>query len=177
MRTLIVYYSRNGMTRDLANAIQKELGADIEEIADPTPRSGPLGYMRCVLESAFQQKAAIRSPAKNPRDYDLVIVGTPVWAGNMSSPVRAYLSKTRDRLPKVAFFCTMGGVGNEHTFQKMGELCQKSPVAELALRDGVRWKQARKDIANFAAAAQKAVGRGTTAAERGDNAPAAFQVS
>ena len=59
MRTLVVYYSLSGMTRELAKAIAKELGADIEEIVDPTPRSGVLGYVRCGYESSFEREAAI----------------------------------------------------------------------------------------------------------------------
>lgn len=40
------------------------------------------------------------------QDYDLVLFGTPVWAGHVSSPVRACLDAQRNSLRRVAFFCT-----------------------------------------------------------------------
>jgi multimeric flavodoxin WrbA len=46
-----------------------------------------------------------------PRDYAVVVLGTPVWAGNMSSPVRAYINQHRAEIRNLALFCTQGGSG------------------------------------------------------------------
>jgi multimeric flavodoxin WrbA len=71
---------------------------------------------------------------KNPDEYDLVIIGTPVWAWNMSVPIRTYLSEQKDNLKnKVAFFCTMGGSGDKKSFLEMQNLLDKNPIATLAL--------------------------------------------
>ena len=166
MRTLVVYYSRSGTTRELAKAIAQALGADVEEIADPTPRAGVLGFMVSGFQSVTKREAPIRPRVKDPRDYDLVVLGTPVWASNMSSPMRAYLGAARGRLPRVAFFCTMGGRGDERAFLEMEKLAGARPVAVLALRERAGWKEGQRAIRDFAAAAAAAAGREPTDGER-----------
>ena len=157
MRTLVVYYSRSGTTRDVAHAIARAMGAEVEEIVDTTPRSGPFGYFWSAVESSLEIAPSIQAGKRDPRDYDLVIVGTPVWASNVSTPVRAYLSERRGQMPKVAFFCTMGGRGSERAFRKMEAISGASPVARLALREGVRWKDGQAAIQAFVETATEAV--------------------
>jgi flavodoxin len=43
MKTLVVYYSRTGTTRKVAEAIAGILRCDIEEVVDTKKRSGILG--------------------------------------------------------------------------------------------------------------------------------------
>lgn len=65
--------------------------------------------------------------------YDLVIVGTPVWAGTMSTPIRTFLSENKDKIKQVAFFCTMGGSGDQQTFSQMSALINKKSLVNLTL--------------------------------------------
>jgi hypothetical protein len=61
------------------------------------------------------------------------VIGTPVWAWSVSSPVRAYLTANKDRLPAVAFFCTLGGAGSETAFAQMQDIVGKAPRATCAI--------------------------------------------
>ncbi len=134
MKTLIVYYSRSGLTRSVALALAHALNAVTEEITEPRSRSGFFGYLRSAREAMRKQPATI-TPTRDPSPYDLVLVGTPVWVGSLSSPVRAYLTANRDRLKDVAFFCTMGGRGDAVTFAQMQQLIGKAPVGQLTVTD------------------------------------------
>lgn len=122
-KILVVYYSRGGATFRVAEMIAKELGADLEAIEENAPRKGRLGYMRSLLEATAKGLPTIRT-RRDPRDYDLVVLGTPVWAGTMSSPMRAYLNQHRRRLPRVAFFATMGGRGAYRVLEEMEMFCE-----------------------------------------------------
>ena len=133
-RVLVVYFSRTGHTRRVAEEIARQLGADTEAIEEPRSRAGLFGYIRSAREAVKQQGAAITAPRKDPRDYELVILGTPVWAGNLSSPVRAYLAAQRAKLPQVAFFCTQNGSGAAKVLRQMADLCERAPLAELTVR-------------------------------------------
>jgi hypothetical protein len=68
--------------------------------------------------------------------YDRVIIGTPVWAWSVSSPVRAYLMANKGHLPEVAFYCTLGGRGSDSVFRQMQSLAGKAPRAVYAVTAG-----------------------------------------
>jgi menaquinone-dependent protoporphyrinogen IX oxidase len=70
----------------------------------------------------------------DPTIYDLVVVGTPIWAGTVSSPVRGFIEKHRDQLPRVAFFCTMEGDNPVKAFQEMEKALGAKPASTLALQ-------------------------------------------
>jgi flavodoxin len=135
-KILIAYYSRTGTTKKLAETLAKELNCDLEEIKTARDRKGPLGYLISGREATLKKSAKILPAAKNPAEYDLLIIGTPIWTFNVSSPARAYLSQNKDRFKKVAFFCTQGGGGHERAFKEMAEICQQHPLATLALNSG-----------------------------------------
>jgi menaquinone-dependent protoporphyrinogen IX oxidase len=136
MKTLVVYHSRSGYTRRLAESLARRLDADLDEIVTEAPRGGPHGYVRCALESLLHLRARIRAPQRDPAAYGCVLIGGPVWFWGLSSPVRSWLMKQRHRLPQVAFFCTMGGSGAERVFATMEEITARHPAATLALTDG-----------------------------------------
>lgn len=138
-RVLVVYCSRTGHTEAVARRIAAQCGADLEAIEDAPGligRDGPLGYVRSALEALLAVEPPIRRAQHSPKAYDLVIVGTPVWFWNMSSPVRSYLMRHRAEIQKVAFFCTLGGSGQDKVLVDLRQLCRKPPVATLALTTG-----------------------------------------
>jgi len=135
MKALVVFYSMTGITKEIAVHISEELDCDIEEIFDVKSRKGILGYIRSGIESVFKKMPKIKENKVDPSDYDLTIIGTPVWAENMASPVRTYLSRNNDKLNMVAFFCTMRSRGSKKTFLEMERLSEFNPLACLALTD------------------------------------------
>ncbi len=159
-RILVVHYSRTGRTRRIAEALAEALGADVEPIRDPADRRGVAGYLRSGLESLLAASGPIERPAHDPGRYDLVVVGTPVWATGVSTPVRTWLWRERDRISRVAFFLTHGGLGASRVFGQMTELAGKTAVATLALREGeiARGRHEEK-VAAFAAEVQQRAAR------------------
>jgi menaquinone-dependent protoporphyrinogen IX oxidase len=152
-KILVVYYSRSGTTRRIATALAAALGGSVEEIVERRSRNGLFGYCRSVIEARRQHLPNIL-PAKNdPASFDVVVIGTPVWAWSVSSPVRSYLSANKDRLPAVAFLCTLGGAGAETAFAQMQGIVGKPPRATCALtaRDVAADGQGPK-LASFAEA-------------------------
>jgi hypothetical protein len=131
--------------------IADELGADVEELVDKVERTGLLGLVRAGMDAARRKAAEIEAPAHDPAGYDLVVVGTPVWAWTMSCAVRAYLKAVRDRLPAAAFFCTARAIGIEGALARMQEACGRKPLATLGLRrKDVLKGDASGEVAGFA---------------------------
>lgn len=150
---LIVYYSRTGVTARVAEALARACGAELEPIREARARAGAGGYLRSAWEAMRGRPADIEPPRHDPADYPFVVLGTPVWAGHMSAPMRAYILRQRGRFQRVGLFCTMGGSGADKVLSAMAQLCDKVPLATLCLREHeVRADRHGAALAGFAAA-------------------------
>ena len=134
MKTLVVFYSRTGTTKKVGEALAAKLGADIEEIKDTVNRSGAKGYLLSGRDAMRRKLTTLEPQSKNAFEYDLVVIGTPIWAWNMSAPIRTYVTEQKNNFKNVAFFCTMGGSGEVGTFSEMAEVIGKQPLGTLALK-------------------------------------------
>jgi len=131
MKALVVYYSRTGNTKFVAEKIAQELGADIEEIIDKKNRFGLINYLRAGGDAFRRKKAEIAETNKNPSEFDLVVVGTPNWVSRPSPAIRTYLSKYDLAGKKVAPFCiTDGYSGGEKVIKEIRALIPNSDSTE-----------------------------------------------
>ncbi|MEM3432819.1 MAG: hypothetical protein QXP27_01440, partial [Candidatus Methanomethyliaceae archaeon] len=119
MKKLVVFYSRTGTTSLVAQKIAEKINGDLEEIKDAKNRAGIIGFLRSGYEGARRKLTIIAETKYDPAQYDLIVIGTPVWAGNMSSPIRTYIVKNREKFNKVAFFCTLSMKDAPKIFQDM----------------------------------------------------------
>lgn len=159
MKTLVVFHSRGGTTRRVARALASRLKADLEEIVPLQAHAeGRLGYAQCALESMAALTPAIAPPAKDPRRYGLVLVGTPIWCWSVSSPVRTWLMQQREALAgvRLGLFCTMGGSGASIVFERMETLAGRESAARLALSAAQVEHGIAREISNFVDALQQA---------------------
>lgn len=139
MKTLVVYYTRTKTTKKVGDKLAEELKCDSEEIIDTKKRAGAMGWLSGGKDAGQKNLTKIEKIKHNPSDYDLVIIGTPVWAWTMTPAIRTYLTENKGRFKKLAFFCTMGGDDPSKTFPEMEELSKK-PVATVAIKGKKVWK-------------------------------------
>lgn len=118
MKTLIVYYSYSGITDKVVNIYSAELGkignVTVERLKPKEEITTFFGQCR----AAFGRKRAELegSATFNVKDYDLVMIGSPVWAFAPVPAINTYL----DNLSgldgkKIIILLTSGsgtGVGN-----------------------------------------------------------------
>jgi hypothetical protein len=116
------------------------LGADIEDIQEVEPRHldarGPGGLRklgRIILAGGEAQMGRLRPilPSKyNPADYDLVVIGTPIWNARLTGATRAYLERHKGQFKSVAFFRTgLNPRPSVRCFQQMERACGQAPKA------------------------------------------------
>jgi flavodoxin len=157
MKALIVFYSRTGITKKTAEAIAAAIPCEAEEIIDKTDRSGIKGWLlggKHAWKSTLTEIGPMKSSISS---YDLVIIGTPVWAFTMTPAVRTFIEQNKDKIRKVAFLTTEGGSGHEKTFKAMAEALGKQPVATLNLlekevkagKDGEKTRQFVQAVKNL----------------------------
>jgi flavodoxin len=133
MKAIVVYYSRTGTTRKVAERLSTLLGGDIEEIHDVAKRSGMIGWLKAGRDAGSGKLTTLETVKNDPAVYDIVVIGTPVWNHTLSTPVRTYISQHKEGFRKVAFFCTEDGT-KDSPFDEMESLCGKVPVATLGLQ-------------------------------------------
>ena len=149
MKSLVVYYTRTGTTKKAAELIAEKLKADLEEIVDTKDRKGIKGWLLSGKDASTKAKTKIKDTKKDPSKYDLVIVGTPIWAGNIPPAIRTYLDK--NRIKKSAFFCTCGS-SHGRAFSNMLELIIDTKlVGKLPLKTKEVRMGAHKKIDDFIA--------------------------
>ena len=135
MKTLVIYYSLSGNTQTVAEAIANTLKADINRLEDKHSRTGPLGMLLTIYQVLFSRPGKIRFASTNPNEYDLLILGAPIWIMKLAPPMRSYILKEKNKFKQVAFFCTEGTSGASNAFKAMESLCAKKPVATLEITE------------------------------------------
>ncbi len=153
MRVLVVYYSRSGVTRKACEAIAASLSvagheAVTEELIDKTDREGIMGYLGGGRDAVLRKPTEIEPVVADPAGFDLVVIGTPVWAAKCAPAARAFCEQFAGQLARVAFVATMGASGDRGAYEAMERYCGKAPVATLTLID----KHIRSDDAEGYAA-------------------------
>jgi flavodoxin len=128
MKTLVVYYSRTGKTRFVAEKVIAELKADIEKIVDLKNRSGRFGFLKAGYDATRGNETEIAETQKSPSEYDLIVIGTPVWNSRPASAIRTYLKKNDLAGKKVAVFCTNEGMGEEKAVERTKALISNGDI-------------------------------------------------
>lgn len=142
MKTLIIYYSLDGHTRFAAEKIAAVSGGDLLEIKTVKQLTGGniSKYFWGGKQVLTGAKPEILPFSKNPADYDLIFIGTPVWAASYAPALKTFFSQTEIKDKKVALFLTCDGMpGKTFTNLKkalagneiLGELSLVSPFKNL----------------------------------------------
>jgi flavodoxin len=132
MKTLVVFYSRSGNTKKIAQILAKKLNADLDEIIDHTNRSGLKGWLLGGRDAMKKSLTEI-SVQKNPQNYDLVVIGTPIWVGASTHAFRTYLTQFKKDLKTAAIFTTSGSDGPEKTVAVFENITGQKCIASLGL--------------------------------------------
>lgn len=142
MRVLVVYYSRSGVTRKCCEAVADALRAAsddvevvVEELMDRARRGGMMGWLGGGRDAALRRPTEIEPVEADVGSFDLVVIGTPVWASTCTPAVRTFCQQLAADLDRVAFVATMGGRGDTGAYEEMSKLTGCDPVATLTLID------------------------------------------
>jgi len=106
-KTLIIFYSFEGSTRFVSDAIAQEIKADILElkVRDEIKTKGFMKYFWGGRQ-VFQKKSPELLPFdRDPDSYELIFIGTPVWAFTYAPALRTFFNKIKLKDKKIALFC------------------------------------------------------------------------
>ena len=89
MKILVAYYSRTGNTKKAALEIANKLGATADEIVDLKDRKRLIVGWLVAGGDASKGKLTKIKYEKEPTEFDLVVIGTPIWAWTLTAAVPA----------------------------------------------------------------------------------------
>lgn len=135
MRSLVVYHSRSGNTRKIAEQVARELAADVVPIRSALYGPGAFNYLQAGYDSWRGRMPEIEVNGPSPQQYDFVMLMGPVWAGHASTPLRAYLTGNHSKFKRAAFALTCGGWCPPGAFEEMERLSGVKPDATFVLRE------------------------------------------
>jgi flavodoxin len=141
MKSLVVYYSRTGNTKFIAETIAANIGADTEEIVDLRKRSGPIGFLSGGKDATQGKETEIGETKRSPKDYDLIIIGTPVWSSSPTPAIRTYINHNDLSGKKIAIFLT-AKKQNQKALEKTKAMLSNSQLSgELMLEEPLNKKE------------------------------------
>jgi len=138
MGTLIVYYSLEGNTEYVAEKIARACGFDLLRIVPK--KKYPSKGLNKFLWGGFSVVMS-ETPELEPYDfdhdaYDRIVFGFPVWASNITPPIRTFIKENDLKGKKIAAFACQSGNGAEKAFGKMKSAIGIDELeAELVLID------------------------------------------
>jgi len=106
VRSCVIYYSYSGVTRSVAEGIRNAGGCDLIEVRTKTPYSNFTAYTTGVLRSRKGACDAIEPDEIDVSGYDLLIIGTPVWAWKPAPAINAAVNALRGCEGKMAVVFT-----------------------------------------------------------------------
>ena len=118
-KTLVVYYSAQGHTQEVAQKIADNLGADIFEIV-PTDEysSDDLDWTdsnsrvsREYEDESLRNIELVSTSVDNWDSYDTVLIGYPIWWGIAAWPVDTFVKANDFKGKTVIPFCTSSSSG------------------------------------------------------------------
>ncbi len=105
-KALILYYSRTGNTKSACEALQKELGADIQEIKDLNSRDSRFGMISGMLKTITGMQTAIEPEAVDFESYDTIIISAPIWASKFGLAMRTFVERSSFEGKQIIIFIT-----------------------------------------------------------------------
>lgn len=101
--TIVLYYSRTGSNKYLAEKIANQLECDIEAIK---PKINLFFFQ--MIASVKKKSLGIKKLKSNLNNYESVILCGPVWMGSLISPLRKFINKYGGLIQKLHFVSCCG---------------------------------------------------------------------
>jgi flavodoxin len=125
MNYKVVYFTRTGTSKRIAEKIGEKLSCDVIEISDNKNWGGIFGYLKAGFYSSTNRNVDIEIHG-NIDAADEFIVVTPLWAGGAAPAIRAFLKNTPK--DKVHLVVTSNGsnFGNDLGYKSVSNIAKNN---------------------------------------------------
>lgn len=137
MKSIVIYYSFEGNTKLIANTVTDTVGADLLrlQLANELKSKSFIKYFWGGKEVFMTKTPQLLPYFFDVNAYDLIFIGTPVWAWNYAPAMRTFLEKEKIKNKKIALFCCHGG-GKGKIFPRLKTALEGNEfLGEIDFRD------------------------------------------
>jgi flavodoxin len=131
-KKLVVYFTRSGNTRVIAEQLHRDLPADLFELKPATPY--PADYEENVEEARREKEAQVQRPLKqkidNLSNYDTIFLGFPIWGGTAPAIIKTFLNEHDLSGKTLVPFITHGKYGLGDSLSVVREHAKDANVLE-----------------------------------------------
>ncbi len=134
MGVLAIYFSGTGNNERIAKEIQKSINCDILKIDDGQRRN----FFRDSFYALTRKTVKVNDIGIDLRNYEKIILLTPVWAGHLPAPFLTFLKKYSNILKdKNLYLASVSGFGekNSKIVNEIIRVLGAPPTKSLFLRD------------------------------------------
>lgn len=131
-KALVVYFSRTGTTRGVADEIAAQTGADVFEIVPAQSYTSDYNTLLDIARREQDENArpAITGSVEDISQYDTIYLGWPCWWSDMPMVVCTFLNSYDLSGKTIAPFVTSGGSGFGSSLSRLRELEPGATVTE-----------------------------------------------
>lgn len=106
MKSAVVFYSLDGSTKEAAKQIAQRVGAPVFELEEVKKRNGkPMSFMAAAFGALIGKKSRLKeNPAHKMADYEVIYLGSPIWASRTVPAVNTFLSRLNVTGKQIVFF-------------------------------------------------------------------------
>ena len=108
-KTLIVYYSHSNHTEEIANIIRQHLNCDIKKIKSEEYENINTIDLTNLVTEQIQKNYIPKTEKRDMSGYNVIFIGSPVWKGDLSLPVKSFLINNDFKNKTIIPFYTFGG--------------------------------------------------------------------
>lgn len=141
-KILVAYFSCTGTTEKAAEAIAETTGGTLYRITPATPyTSADLDWTdkssRSSREMAdHKSRPALGGEPLDPKDYDVIFIGYPIWWDLCPRPVNTFLEKYDFSGKTIIPFATSGGSSIANSVKQLKKLYPKAVWQDGCLCNG-----------------------------------------
>ena len=121
----VIFYSRTGNTRIVAEVIGKTFGLPLQEIKDLKDRSGFFGFIGGMMDVRKNPITAIAPETVNLDGKEVLFIGSPIWGMKLAPAITTFTERTDFSGKKVILFTTTSSRMKQTAFDEYGALIQK----------------------------------------------------
>lgn len=135
-KSLVLYFSLYGDTQTMAELLGRITRGTVVPLQVETPFPDDMNAVNDVAEAQRAKGTfpALAGPLPAVQDYDIVLLGGPVWNGHVATPLRRLIQDTDFGIVPVAPFYTYATDPGAYA-QEVNALLEPSSRASLGMSD------------------------------------------